>query len=147
MFANCSSCACLLLNSIIGTYFIPFRCGGRSRCAKVVVVDQPNHSFTQRRDTPYHTSYVSSSYVCSRGYHSATSMRIPVRSDALISSDVGPWWHYALKQGTLLDKPMTDKSTETEKGPDGIEFGVSSMQVLHFPKLFRTLIPYCLILS
>eukprot|EP00903_Cladosiphon_okamuranus_P015406 g14229.t2 len=30
--------------------------------------------------------------------------------------------------GTLLDKPVTDKKTETEKGPDGIEFGVSAMQ-------------------
>lgn len=30
--------------------------------------------------------------------------------------------------GTLLDKPMTDKETEKETGPDGLEFGVSAMQ-------------------
>lgn len=32
-------------------------------------------------------------------------------------------------QGTLLDKPVTEKETVTETGPDGIEFGVSAMQV------------------
>eukprot|EP00752_Nemacystus_decipiens_P008686 g7753.t1 len=32
--------------------------------------------------------------------------------------------------GTLLDKPVTEKETVTESGPDGIEFGVSAMQGL-----------------
>lgn len=32
-------------------------------------------------------------------------------------------------QGTLLDKPETDKSTEQETGDNGLEYGASAMQV------------------
>lgn len=32
-------------------------------------------------------------------------------------------------QGTLLDKPVTEKETETETGNNGLEFGASAMQV------------------